>query len=34
MNNNSGDFMNTITDQGLRDIARDFHLTVNEDFLD
>ena len=34
MNNNSGDFMNTITDQGLRDIARDFKLTVNEEFLD
>jgi len=34
MNNCSGDFMNTITDQGLRDIARDFGLTVNEDFLD
>ena len=34
MNNNSGDFMNTITDEGLRDIARDFKLTVNEEFLD
>ena len=34
MNGASGDFMNTITDDGLRDIARDFNLTINEDFLD
>ena len=34
MNNCSGDFMNTITDEGLRDIARDFNLTINEAFLD
>ena len=34
MNHCSGDFMNTITDEGLRAIARDFNLTVNEEFLD
>ena len=34
MNNGSGEFMNTITDDGLRAIARDFNLTVNEEFLD
>ena len=34
MNNCSGEFMNTITDDGLRAIARDFNLTVNESFLD
>lgn len=34
MNNGSGEFMNTITDEGLRDIARDFNLVVNEEFLD
>ena len=34
MNSGSGDFLNTIEDDGLRAIARDFNLTVNEDFLD
>ena len=34
MNNCSGDFMNTIEDDGLRAIARDFKLQVNEEFLD
>lgn len=34
MNNCSGEFMNTISDDGLRAIARDFNLTINEDFLD
>ena len=33
-NGGSDDFKNTITDEGLRAIARDFHLTVNEAFLD
>ena len=34
MNSCSDDFMNTITDEALRTIARDFNLTVNESFLD
>ena len=34
MNDCSSEFMNTITDDGLRAIARDFNLTVNEAFLD
>ena len=34
MNGCSADFMNTITDDGLRAIARDFNLTINEGFLD
>ena len=34
MNNGSGEFMNTISDDGLRAIARDLNLTVNEAFLD
>ena len=34
MNGGSGEFLNTITDEGLRAIARDFNLTVNEEFLD
>ena len=34
MNGGSDEFMNTITDEGLRQIAVDFNLKVNEDFLD
>ena len=34
LNGGSGDFPNTITDEGLRAIARDFNLTINEAFLD
>jgi rhamnulose-1-phosphate aldolase len=34
LNGGSGEFLNTITDEGLRAIARDFNLTVNEEFLD
>ena len=34
LNGGSDDFPNTITDEGLRAIARDFNLTVNEAFLD
>ena len=34
MNGCSGEFLNTISDEGLRAIARDFNLTVNEEFLD
>ena len=34
LNGGSDEFLNTITDEGLRDIARDFNLTVNEEFLD
>ena len=34
MNGGSDDFMNTITDEGLRQIGVDFGITVNEEFLD
>ena len=34
LNGGSDEFLNTITDENLRQIARDFNLTVNEDFLD
>ena len=34
LNGGSGDFRNTITDDGLRAIARDFKLDINESFLD
>ena len=34
MNGCSGDFMNTIDDDGLRAIARDLNLVINEEFLD
>ena len=34
LNGGSADFMNTIDDEGLRAIAREFNLTVNEDFLE
>ena len=34
MNGCSGDFPNTITDEGLRQIARELNLKVNEAFLD
>lgn len=34
MNGGSDNFMNTITDDGLRAIARDFNLDINEAFLD
>lgn len=32
--NGGGDFANTISDDGLRAIARDLRLDVNETFLD
>ena len=34
MNGCSGEFLNTIDDDGLRAIAHDFNLTINESFLD
>ena len=34
LNGGSGDFANTIDDDGLRAIAREFNLAVNEEFLD
>ena len=34
LNGGSDDFRNTITDDGLRAIARDFKLDINESFLD
>ncbi len=34
LNGGSDDFLNTITDDGLRQIARDFNLDINESFLD
>ena len=34
LNGGSDDFQNTITDEGLRAIARDFKLDINESFLD
>lgn len=34
MNGGSDEFLNTISDDGLRQIARDFHITINEEFLD
>lgn len=34
LNGGSDDFPNAITDEGLRAIARDFNLAVNESFLD
>ena len=34
VNAGSDEFMNTIEDEGLRAIARDFNLTINEEFLD
>lgn len=34
MNGGSDEFMNTITDEGLRQIGVDFGLTINEEFLD
>ena len=34
MNGGSDDFLNTISDEGLRAIAKEFHITVNEEFLD
>ncbi|WP_294374696.1 rhamnulose-1-phosphate aldolase [uncultured Slackia sp.] len=34
LNGSSDDFQNTITDEGLRAIARDFKLDINESFLD
>ncbi len=34
MNGGSDEFLNTITDDGLRQIARDFHIAINEEFLD
>ena len=34
MNGGSDEFLNTITDEGLRQIGVDFNLTINEEFLD
>ena len=34
LNGGSDEFRNTITDDGLRAIARDFKLDINESFLD
>ena len=34
MNGGSDEFMNTISDEGLRQIGIDFGLTVNDEFLD
>jgi len=34
LNGSSDEFRNTITDDGLRAIARDFKLDINESFLD
>ncbi|WP_297150306.1 rhamnulose-1-phosphate aldolase [uncultured Ellagibacter sp.] len=34
LNGGNDNFTNTITDDGLRAIARDFNLDINEDFLD
>ena len=34
VNGGSAEFINTITDEGLRQIAKDFSLTINENFLD
>ena len=33
-NGGSEDFLNTITDDGLREIGKDFELNINEEFLD
>ncbi len=33
-NGGSEDFLNTITDDGLREIGKDFNLNINEEFLD
>ena len=34
MNGGSDEFLNTISDEGLRQIGVDFGLTINEEFLD
>lgn len=34
MNGGSGEFLNTITDEGLRQIGREFNVTINEAMLD
>ena len=34
MNGGSDEFLNTISDEGLRQIGIDFGLTVNDEFLD
>ena len=34
MNGGSGEFLNTITDEGLRQIGREFNAKINESMLD
>ena len=34
MNGGSGEFLNTITDEGLRQIGREFNVKINEAMLD